>query len=120
MAFPKRFRRVRPPEYEDLELRILANPTGVLYDALLSGDASTPDRALALGAALSEVYASERVEAYGVVFDFSTAETAMATIQNEAVPVDLRAWLRNAPIDLVVFERGELGNDFRASLIPGN
>lgn len=118
--FPKRFRGVRPPEYPDLELKVLANPDGALYDTLLMGDLSTDERAAALGAALVTVYAGATVEAYGEVFDFSTAERALATLTNDALPVDLRSWLRNAPIDIVLYERGELGNDFRSSLIPGS
>jgi hypothetical protein len=118
--FPKRYRRARPPEYDDLTFRLLANPTGALYDTLLMGDASTPERKQELGAALVEAYGGEVVEAYGITFDFSSDDAAISTITNEAIPVDLRAWLRNAPIDIVSYERDEIAKNFRASLIPGS
>lgn len=118
--FPQRFRRAKCPNYEEAEFRILANPDGALYDALLTGDAATPENAHALGAALQQAYGGAKVEAYGETFDFSNPDAAIATIQNPALPIDLRAWLRNAPIDLVTFEREELGNSFRASLVPGS
>lgn len=118
--FPQRFRRAACPNYAEAEFRVLANPDGKLYDALLTGDASTPERARELGAALQQAYGGAIVEAYGVTFDFSTPDASIETIQNPALPIDLRAWLRNAPIDLVTFEREELGNSFRASLVPGS
>jgi hypothetical protein len=117
--FPKRYRRARPPEYDDLTFRLLANPTGALYDTLLMGDASTPERKQELGSALVEAYGGETVEGYGMTFDFSNADAAIATITAEQIPVDLRAWLRNAPIDIVAYERDEIAKNFRASLIPG-
>lgn len=119
MGFPKRYRQAACPGYDDLSLRILANPIGVLYDALLSGDTETPEHSQALGAALQEAYGGDRVEGYGVAFDFSTPEQAIATIQNEAIPIDLRVWLRNAPLDLITFEREEASKNLKASFVRG-
>lgn len=120
MPFPKRFAACAHPEYPDAVFRILANPPGALYDALLMGTTATDEDAAKLGAAMQEAYGGATVEAYGVVFDFSTPAAAVTTLQHEATPVDLRAWLRSAPIDLVVYEREELGKNFRASLTPGS
>lgn len=119
MAFSKRFRDARHPEYPDAVFRILANPTGTLYDALLLGDASTEERAAQLGVALMEVYGAGKVEAYGVAFDFSSGAQALATIQAADTPVDMRRWLRNAPIELVDYERAENAKNWKASFDPG-
>lgn len=119
MHFPKRFRHARPPEYPDLVFKVLANPDGKLYQRLL-GDASTEERSADLGAALSEAYGGEIVEGYGAKLDFSTAAGAIAAVTNEDLPIDLRAWIRNAPIDLISYERETLiAGNFQASLIPG-
>lgn len=120
MSFPKRFVRVSHPDYPDAVFHVLANPIGSLYDALLMGNTATDEDAAKLGRAMQEAFAGETVEAYGVVFDFTTPTAAAATLQNEAIPVDLRTWLRNAPIDLVVYEREETAKNFRASLTPGS
>lgn len=120
MQFPKRFRPARPPEYDDLTFHILANPSGTLYQRLLSGDATTEERAADLGAALSEAYGGDRIEAYGGVLDFSTPEGAIKTVTDPDLPIDLRAWIRNAPIDLVAYEREFfISGNFQASLLPG-
>lgn len=119
-GFPKRFRKAVCPAYPEAEFRILANPDGALYDALLMGDSSTDERAAALGAALQEAYGGDKVEAYGVVFDFSTPQASIATINAPATPIDLRIWLRNAPTDLVSFEREETRSNYRASFDRGN
>lgn len=120
MSFPKRFRKAQCPGYPEAEFRLLANPDGALYDALLLGDTSTPESAAKLGAALQEAFGGDKVEAYGVVFDFRTPEAAIATIQAEATPIDLRVWLRNAPTDLVSFERDEARGKLAASFEIGN
>lgn len=119
MTFPKRYRGARPPEYDKLTFRLLANPTGALYNTLLMGDANTSERKQELGSALVEAYGGETVEGYGMTFDFSTADAAIAMVTSEDIPVDLRAWLRNAPLDIVAYERDEIAKNFRASLIPG-
>lgn len=119
MNFPKRFRHARPPEYPDLIFKVLANPDGKLYQRLL-GDASTEERSADLGAALSEAFGGEVVEGYGAKLDFSTADGAIAAVTNDDLPIDLRAWIRNAPIDIVSYERDEiLTKNFQASLVPG-
>ena len=118
-AFPNRYRRCTPPNYPDLTLSVLANPIGTLYQALLFGDASTPESAASLGDALVQAYAGARVEAYDMTFDFSTADAAIATINNDELPFDLRVWLRNAPNDLVAYERDEATKNFHCSLTPG-
>ena len=119
-VFPNRYRRCTPPNYPDLTLSVLANPTGALYQTLLFGDASTPESTSEIGAALVQAYAGAKVDAYGMTFDFSTADAAMATIGNDALPFDLRVWLRNAPNDLVAYERDEATKNFHRSLTIGN
>ena len=120
VSFPKRYRAAHCPDYPAADFRLLANPTGALYTALIEGHLGTEESAAALGAALSEAYGGGKVEAYEVVFDFSTAAGAVSTLRNEAIPIDLRAWLRNAPIDLVGYEREESAKNFAASLTPGS
>lgn len=120
MSFPSRFRKAVCPGYPEAEFRLFANPNGALYDALLMGDTSTPESTAKLGAALQEAFGADKVEAYGVVFDFSTPEAAIATIQAEGTPIDLRAWLRNAPIDVVSYERDEARSKLAASFEIGN
>lgn len=113
MAFTKRFVKVASPDYPDAIFDLLANPLGKLFDALLIGGDD-------LGAALVEVYGGGKVEAYGVVFDFSAPDTAMATLNHPDIPADLRYWLRNAPLDLVLHERDRVSKNFPASLVRGN
>lgn len=118
--FPKRFVTAICPEYPDLRFQLLANPSGALYRALLDGTTTTNEAAQALGAALSEAYASGRVEGYGVVLDFATAAGALAALTNEDLPIDLRTWIRNAPIDIVDHQRTTIEKNFQRSLISGS
>ena len=119
MAFPKRYRGARPPGYEDLTFQVLANPTGVLFQRYF-GDAGTEEGAADLGAALSEAYNGARVEGYGVVLDFSTPTGAIDAVTSASLPIDLRNWIRNAPIEIVSYERDEVTKNFRDSLTPGS
>lgn len=119
MSFPKRLRSAKHPDYPEAVFSVLANPTGKLYDALLMGDTSTDENSQALGAALVEAYAGGKVEAYGVTFDFSTPAAAILTLKDERIPIDLRVWLRNAPTDLVAYEREDFDAKRRASFDLG-
>lgn len=118
--FPKRFVDVMCPEYPDLKFKLLANPDGRLYQALLNGTTRDDESAAALGAALVEAYAGGRYEGYGAVLDFATADSAIATVMDEALPIDLRTWIRNAPIDIVDYQRSAIEKNFQRSLIGGN
>ena len=119
MAFPKRYRGARPPGYEELTFRVLANPDGKLFNRYF-GDAGTEESAVDLGAALSEAYGGDVVKGYGATFDFSTPEGAIAAVTDEALPIDLRAWIRAAPYEMVRYERETIAGNWEGCLIPGN
>lgn len=114
--FPKRYITAVCPEYPDLKFQLLANPTGALYDELRLGYAGDDESRQKLGAAFVEAFAGGVVEGYGVKLDFSTAESAVGVLLDDNLPIDLRAWVRNAPIDIVEWGREQtrknLGNSF--------
>ena len=118
--FPKRFETAICPEYPDLRFKLLANPSGAVYEALLEGSTATEKDAAALGAAMVEVYAGTTVEGYGVVLDFSTVEGVLVVLKNTALPADLRFWIRHAPIEIVQYGRDEIEKNFQKSLINGS
>lgn len=118
--FPKRFVTATCPEYPDLKFKLLANPTGALYSALLEGSAVDNEKAALLGAALVEAYAGTVVEGYGATLDFSTPDRAIASVTDAALPVDLRTWLRNAPIDIVAWGREQIEKNYGASFTSGS
>lgn len=119
MQFPKRYRSAICPGYPDLTFQVWANPTGAWYTAFLSADSETPERAAELGALLVEAYQGAKIEGYGVTFDFSTGASAVSLLSDDAIPIDLRRWIRNAPIDLVQFERDEHGKNLAVSFDLG-
>jgi len=118
--FPKRFESAICPEYPDLRFKLLANPSGAVYAALLDGNSATEEALAALGAALVEVYAGATIEGYGVVLDFSTVAGAVAALQNMELPADLRVWIRNAPVDIVQYQREQIEKNFQRSLTTGS
>lgn len=118
--FPKRFVTAACPEYPELVFKLLANPSGELYQALLDGNTATKESKHALGSALAEAYAGGRYEGYGVTLDFSTAENAILAVTNLTLPIDLRQWIRNAPIDIVTHFREELEKNWPRSLVNGS
>lgn len=119
MNFPKRYRPAKCEGYPDLTFHVLANPTGAWYDAFLAADTETDERAQELGAMLCEAYQGEKLEAYGAVLDFSTGASAVALLSDDSLPIDLRRWIRNAPIGAVQFERDEHGKNYEASFNLG-
>ena len=118
--FPKRFITAVCPEYPELKFQLLANPTGQLYDTLIRGHTSDDEAARALAAALVEAFAGARVEGYNVTLDFSTVDGALAVLRNEDLPVDLRAWIRNAPIDVVTWQREQIEKNWGTSFGTGS
>lgn len=118
MAFPKRYRNARPLGYEELTFRLLANPDGKLH-ARYFGDTETEEHAADLGAALSEAFGGDVVRGYGEVLDFSTPEGAITAITDESLPIDLRIWIRNAPVEIVQYERETNAGNWQGCLIDG-
>ncbi len=114
MGFPARFKTYTPEGYADVALQIRVNPTSAELSRLALGATTDEDRPL-LGAALMAAYAGGKVEAYGVSLDFSTVDAALATIDNDALPDDLRYWLRNAPVDVAIEERTLITKNYVAS-----
>jgi hypothetical protein len=125
--FPTRYRELTLDTYPDLKgLRVRLNPTQAELNALADGPTFEPsedetetanrreDARRAFGAALVQAYAGGKVEAYGVVLDFSTADAALATLENDALPGDLIWALRNAPIDLPIGERLAISKKLQA------
>jgi hypothetical protein len=115
MGFPARFRTFTPEGYDDLGLKIQVNPTN---DELLFLAGPIPEDAgerTRFGAALARSYDHAKIEAYGVTFDFSTPEAALATLDNGQIPDDLQYWLRNAPVEVVIREREHITKNYRAS-----
>lgn len=119
-TFPKRYVLASCPEYPDAKFRLLVNPSGRLWADLLVGSLADATSAAALGGALVEAYAGGTVEAYDIMFDFSTPEQAIATIKNEDIPADLRFWLRNAPAGIVDEICRDIEKNWRGSLTPGS
>lgn len=115
--FPKRYQTIRNPDYPDVVLDVLLNPTGTLYNDLIDGN--SVDKREMLGAALVAAYKGGKIEAYGESIDMSTADAALATLENESLPIDLRWWLRNAPLEIVDLERSEMGKKLAESLMNG-
>lgn len=129
MAFPARFKTFAPEGYADLSFQIRVNPTNAELMTLVRGsvpetadneDAKAREKAKAqaratFGKALMQAYAGAKVEAYGVLFDFSTPDAALATMELDGIPDDLAHWLRNAPVDVVLAEREAITKNYRAS-----
>lgn len=74
---------------------------------------------LAAAEALSYSYRRKRYEAYGYAFDFTNAAAAAATLDDPALPDDLRFWLRNAPIEVSNAVTEGIGKKLRQSLHSG-
>ena len=119
--FPSRYRELELEGYTDLKgLRVRVNPTQRELVLLAEGatfepgetETETAERKQnarsAFGAALVTAYAGAKVECYGVVLDFSTADAALATIESEDLPSDLRYALRNAPVDMALAEQQDI------------
>lgn len=119
MAFPKRYRQAKCPGYDDLTFRVQANPTGTELSALYDGDTETPERAASLGAMLVQSFGGDKIEGYGVALDFSTPESVITLLSDDAIPIDLRRWIRNAPMDVVSYEREEHAKNLAASFELG-
>ena len=117
--FPKRYVSAICPEYPELKFQLLANPDGVLFGHYF-GDVTDAAAAAIVGPAMVEAYAGGRIEGYGVVLDFSTADAAIETLRREELPMDLRTWMRNAPIDIVQHQRSEIEKNFQRSLMIGS
>lgn len=117
---PRRLVSCGHPNYPELAVSVLANPTGALFEQLLSGSTQDGEQGAVLGAALADAYDRMRYEVYGLVLDFTTAEAALATIKSPDLPDDLAQWLRNVPIELVLLERDEYAKNFRAFLQRGS
>ena len=134
MDFPARFKKYGPEGYPDLSFQIQVNPTTTELAALARmgyvaqtapADATAEERKAIeaqnakarteYGAALVKAYAGATVGAYGAVFDFSTAEAAIVTLENETMPDDLRYWLKSAPADVAIMERDLITKNYRAS-----
>lgn len=110
--FPHRITRtVQPEGYDNLLFTLVVNLSGETFEVLAAGGD-------ALGAALVEAYCGQTIEWQGYAFDFSTPENAMATLESPALPLDLRWWLRNAPIEAIDVYLEELRKNFRRSFAP--
>lgn len=111
--FPARFKTFTPEGYADLSFQIRVNPTNAEIVRLAAG--YTADTRAEYGAALVKAYCGATVGGYGTVFDFSTAEDALKTLEDDALPDDLRHWLRSAPVDVALQERDAITSKYRAS-----
>jgi hypothetical protein len=120
MAFPPRIVEKSPDGYPDLVLPIRINITQREHDALYQGSTENEETTAQLGHGLSTVYNQACVSAYGYTFDFSTPEKAVETLLSDDLPLELRLWLRNAPVELIGAEADFLLKTFRASLTPGS
>lgn len=79
----------------DLQIVVLANPTNKVWNDFLAGNTSTDDGRQQLGRALVALYGGK---AYGAELDFSTPETALASIQHDDIPDEIVSWLLQLPI----------------------
>lgn len=80
-------------------------------------DAARARARLAYGAMLAQVYHGRRYSAYGLDFDFSTAEAAAATMEREDLPEDAKEWLRGLPDLALDAYREHIRKNCRASLL---
>lgn len=144
--FPQRFITARPEGYEELVVPVWANPTGAQIAALLTVgypdqteliaelEAREPSEARdtqiaaaqqrqahrqTLGAALVASYGGGVVTAYGHTFDLSTPASAVDVLFDEAIPEDLRWWLRNAAVEVPGAIVAELGKSYAWCSGPG-
>lgn len=110
-GFPRVTRTVQPEGYDGLVFTLVVNLSGATFDALLTDGDS-------FGAALVTAYCGQCIEWHGYTFDFSTPEAARATLADPDLPIDLRWWLRNAPIEAIDVYLEQLRKNFRRSFEP--
>jgi len=115
-GFPNITRTAQPEGYDDLIFTLTVNLSGADFNVLLRGHEpeDTSGRS-AFGAVLAAVYNHERIEWRGHTFDFTDGDAALATLESLALPLDLRFWIRNAPVEAADVYLENLRKNFRRS-----
>jgi hypothetical protein len=108
-GYPNITRTVQPEGYEGLVFTLTVNLTGAEFVALASTEPAT------LGPALVKAFNGKKYEWGGLVFDFSTPEAALAMLERDDVPMDLKFWFRNAPIEATDVYLEHIRGNFRKS-----
>lgn len=123
-GYPAITRTISPEGYGDLVFTMVVNLSVadftllvVGYDTISETDgeaeqAKKRDQRLRYGAALSRAF-SGRAYPYGL--DFTTPEAALATLERQDLPLDLRFWLNNAPAEAAEVYLEGLRKNFRSS-----
>jgi len=115
--FEPRYRTFEPETYPDVKLPIWVNPTNKQLIDLYRGPVvdGDDDGREAFGQLIVQAYRGAKIDVQGVTLDFSSPLAALATLENETLPDDLRYWLRNAPMEAIVREREFLVKNLKAS-----
>lgn len=118
MRFPRNYRDIKVDiAGYDLTFNVLSNPTNRELDGFLNArsyeseeDAAREAVRQQFGELLVVFFGKSQVES----FDFSHTEAAIATIESDDLPYDIKFWLKQAPLVAV----RQMQDDIRKNLFP--